>query len=91
MFHLLPLYIRQVVLKKIARIQHSNIYNNKSWVVPFRYFNTLSVIKFMGLQLLIPEDSEDYLEYRYGPDWRTPKMEWVTINQDGACTTPTGR
>lgn len=37
------------------------------------YFENLRPVTFLGVEVNIPEDAEEYLEVAYGKDWRTPK------------------
>lgn len=37
------------------------------------YFNNLSQVEFLGLQIPAPFDLDKWLELRYGEDWKTPK------------------
>lgn len=53
-------------------------------VIPSHYFTNLSTIKFYGMEFQIPAKSEEYLAYRYGNDWRTPKKDYVYYKEDGA-------
>lgn len=53
-------------------------------VIPKHYFEKLETIKFYGMTFNIPSDVEDYLRYKYGEDWKTPKKEWVWQKEDGA-------
>lgn len=40
---------------------------------PPRFFEHLRKIKFRGINCLVPNPPEPYLETKYGADWRTPK------------------
>jgi len=53
-------------------------------IVPKRYFTNLSTITFYGMEFKVPSPVEEYLEYRYGKDWRTPKREYIYYEEDGA-------
>jgi hypothetical protein len=37
------------------------------------FFAELAPIPFLGLDFLVPRRTEEYLEFLYGPDWRTPR------------------
>jgi len=50
---------------------------------PARYFNGSSMRLLDGIQVPVPEDSEGYLEYRYGNDWRIEKRQWNYLTDDG--------
>ena len=51
-----------------------------------RYFERLRPVILADLRLAAPADTEDYLELKYGPDWRTPRQEWTYWEEDGAVT-----
>jgi len=57
--------------------KRENDYYHGSWK-GYHYFlketlDTLDESEFMGLKILIPHNSELFLEYMYGKDWKTPK------------------
>jgi len=47
---------------------------------PSKFFLKLKEISFYGETLLIPNDTESFLEYRYGKDWKSPDKNF---NQAG--------
>ena len=47
---------------------------------PKHFFLNLKIIKFYNLELNIPQDTEDYLVYRYGENWNIPDSRF---NQSG--------
>jgi len=48
------------------------------------FFLNFRVIKLYGIDLNIPNNSEKYLEFKYGKDWVKPVKEWVWWRDDGA-------
>ncbi|MCK5260582.1 MAG: LicD family protein [Thermoplasmatales archaeon] len=44
--------------------------------IPAKYFTELKKIDFFGVEINIPKDTIDYLEFKYGADWRTPIQNW---------------
>ena len=58
--------------------------NIKVAVIPKKYFEKFSKIKFYNREFLIPKDYEDYLAHRYGSGWLAPKPDYDYINDDGA-------
>jgi phosphorylcholine metabolism protein LicD len=72
---LIPITIRKLISYSLFNVYE--ILAKTYWVVvPLRFFNSLKRVKFMGLELFIPEDIESFLEYRYGPNWKTPIKNW---------------
>ena len=47
---------------------------------PEKYFLNLKKINFYGLNVNIPEDTDEFLEYRYGENWKVPDSNF---NQSG--------
>lgn len=41
--------------------------------IPLRFFENLKEVKTHDISLKIPKDFNEYLTYRYGEDWRTPR------------------
>jgi hypothetical protein len=58
-------------------------------IVPKHFFEKLEATRFCGMTFNIPSDVEDYLEYHYGENWKTPKKEWK-FEMDNAVKTFTG-
>lgn len=43
---------------------------------PAHFYEQTARRSFDGYDFLVPADSEGYLAYHYGPDWRTPVTTW---------------
>jgi len=43
--------------------------------IPAKFLDELQEIDFKGMKVKVPNHIEEYLEYLYGADWRTPKNE----------------
>lgn len=53
-------------------------------VIPKRYFEKLSTIQFYGMKFNTPSNVEEYLEYRYGGNWKIPTKKWIFWKDDGS-------
>ena len=82
---LLPLNVKQL-MTNIAWLLLYSLDCMVPIVIPKHYFEKLSTIQFYGMQFNIPSDTEKYLKYRYGTNWKTPIKEWVYYKDDGAIT-----
>lgn len=52
---------------------------------PAHFFSDFRRTEFLGCaDVSIPVDAEDYLEFKYGPEWRRPRKEWDYSSDDGA-------
>lgn len=45
-------------------------------IVPSHFYFELKEIDFFGVSLKVPANTEDYLKYTYGDDWRIPKKKF---------------
>ena len=78
-------YIRdgeKVELTFIQKIDEWAVHDpgRTNWRWPFeKYFSNLDKINFLGRECFCPAYVENYLEFIYGPEWRTPKRGFKTI------------
>lgn len=49
-----------------------------------KFFDDLQQIEFYGKLINVPSDYEEFLEVKYGTDWRTPKKKWNVALNDGS-------
>ncbi len=59
------------------------VIDNKTKFVPSKFYENFKKIKFNNKEYPIPENTEEYLTYRYG-DWKTPVKDWNTSTDDKA-------
>jgi len=57
--------------------------------MPIRLLSEFSTVEIVGREVPVPHPVEDYLAYKYGEDWRTPRKEWV-FWRDERAVRPTG-
>ncbi len=48
------------------------------------FFDTIDTIDFYGSEVPVPAKAEQFIEVKYGKDWRTPKKEWNVALDDGS-------
>ncbi len=56
-----------------CRIIDDNIYQFPGVRTPVRLFDQLREIDFIGEKFFVPNPPEEYLRFKYGEDWMTPK------------------
>lgn len=57
--------------------------DKKTKYVPAKFYASFKNIRFKNKDYPIPEETDDYLTYRYG-DWQTPVKDWNTSTDDNA-------
>ena len=50
--------------------------------VPSHFFTDLSTLDFYGMKIKVPKKTEEYLELRYGKNWRIPKRDYIYTKDD---------
>ena len=50
---------------------------------PKWYFERLADFNFLGLPVKVPSPVEEYLRFKFGPDWRKPRRDWNFSLEDG--------
>ena len=44
----------------------------------------ISITALMGFKVKIPSNPENFLQIKYGKDWKTPKKKWNVVFDDGS-------
>ncbi len=72
LLNLIPYKLRKTTIKVINKI----VYRYFIVEVPIDYFKNLKNYKLYGVNFKIPIKTEEFLECRYGEDWRIPNKNW---------------
>ncbi len=74
--------IREQLVKKIIDYYKKSGCKIITISIPIKYFTSLKEIKFYNLNIKAPTNSEKYLEFRYGKDWKIPNKDYVYYKDD---------
>lgn len=80
---ILPPLLRRQVTEIVSVVYEKTGSKDVSWIIPSKYFMSLSTMKFYGMEFKVPAKTEEYLIYRYGENWRIPRKDWITNRDDG--------
>lgn len=50
--------------------------------IPEHFFQKLEELRFYGIKFNVPAQTEQYLEHRYGSDWKTPISDYDYMTDD---------
>ena len=57
---------------------HWKANRHKIFTIPHKFLDNLNEIDFLGIKINVPCCVEEYLEYQYGKDWRTPIKDFYS-------------
>lgn len=77
-----PKYFNKIILKTLLHVYAKFGCKVIEMEVPSHFFTNLSNLEFYKMTFKVPEKNEEYLEYRYGKDWRIPKKNYVYHKED---------
>jgi phosphorylcholine metabolism protein LicD len=81
-FSIFPSSMKSKYLDALIRFRKKTS-NHMEEVVPILYFKDIIYQEVLNGSYPVPKDSESYLQYRYGVNWRTPVRDWDTFTEDG--------
>ena len=84
---MLPTPLRKTLAGAMLKIAKVFDCREICWTVPAHFFMDLSTIDFYGMEIKVPAETEKYLSFRYGRDWKIARKEWSTLKEDGAAKT----
>jgi len=71
-----PTEFRRIVKRMLLNLWLISGSEIRYMVIPKHFFQKLKKIRFYDMYFLAPSDTEGYLEYRYGENWRVPIRDW---------------
>ena len=74
-----------VLKKKFIKITKKYLKKNSkdlSWKIPLKFLFKTKKIKFRNFVVSIPHKSLDYIKFRYGNNWKTPRPDWNQYTED---------
>lgn len=77
-----PNRIKKKILQLLSKVYEKAGCQLIKMTVPSHFFKNLSTLEFYGMTFQVPKKTEEYLEYRYGKDWRIPKRNYVYHKDD---------
>ncbi len=75
-----PAVIDVHVLNKYDKNIYIKFLDDKTFVLPFSYFDGNSVIRYKNLDFMTPKNVGGYLKLIYGDDWKIPAKNWQRDN-----------
>ena len=83
--YLIPLKLKKIILNSLRGLTKKNSLDY-SWRVPLKFLDKLKKKRFRSFRVLIPHKSKEYISFRYGKDWMTPRSNWNPWTEDKTIT-----
>jgi phosphorylcholine metabolism protein LicD len=80
--NILPKGMNKKILNILLKIYQKNGCRFVQVAMPSHFFKDLTTLEFYKMDFNVPKKTEDYLEYRYGKGWRSPKRDYVFYEDD---------
>lgn len=77
---IVPLFFFRILLPKFFKTKLINHFYKKLDTIGYSFpieLMKFKVIKFLGIDIVVPVEPEDVLKYTYGNDWKTPRQNYV--------------
>ena len=75
-----------IFYKSTLKNTNEKVYKYGVWgrnaFYPENILKEFKLIEFYNRQYIIPKDTDAFLKFKYGNDWKTPKKKWSTILDD---------
>ena len=80
--NVIPERVNKKLLSVLFKIYEKNGCKIFQVSMPSDFFTNLSTLEFYKMKFNVPKETEKYLEYRYGKNWRIPKRDYVFYRDD---------
>lgn len=77
-----PDWMNKKILKLLLKIYEKKGCKSLQVAMPSYFFTELTTLEFYKMNFKVPKKTEEYLEYRYGKNWRIPKKDYVWYKDD---------
>jgi len=77
-----PDKMKSEMLKILLLFYDKLVYHEAKIKIPKNFFNDLEEIQFYDMKFKTPSPVEEYLEYRYGENWRQPQKDYTSYNPE---------
>jgi phosphorylcholine metabolism protein LicD len=77
-----PIWLNKKISKILFKAYEKKGCKFYRTAMPSHFFKELTTLEFYNMDFKVPKKTEEYLEYRYGKDWRTPKKDYVFYKDD---------
>jgi len=81
---IIPVFLREKLANSVENFYYKIGCKIVDIRIPKKYFTNLTEIEFYNTKFKAPSKIEEYLELRYGKDWRTPQKDYVYYRDDGS-------
>lgn len=78
----LPGTLKKKIIKILFKMYEKNGCKTFRVSMPGSFFTNLTTLEFYKMDFKVPKETEKYLEYRYGKNWRIPKRDYVFYKDD---------
>jgi lipopolysaccharide cholinephosphotransferase len=80
--NMIPKSFNQKISKGLFKLYKKKGSKPVPMAIPSYFFTDLTDLEFYNMTFKVPKKTKEYLEYRYGLDWRTPKRDYIYNKDD---------
>ena len=80
--NMIPIWMIKNILKILLKLYETGGCTPLQMAVPSDFFKDFTTLEFYGMTFKVPKKTEEYLQYRYGKDWRIPRRDYIYTKDD---------